>query len=98
MCDTRTMKLSFLKPNRSTLVALSAGLFVAGCAPAEQIKAATAAPAATSSASQDLPRVTTVAAARKAIAQKTEQPGRIEAFLSAPLFPRTTGYVQEVLV
>jgi RND family efflux transporter MFP subunit len=95
---------SLALPARSAAAVCFAALAVAGCAPPEQIKAATApaaAPASSSTgggASQDLPKVTTTLATKKPIAQKTEQPGRIEAFQVAPLFPRATGYVQEVLV
>ncbi len=71
---------------------------VSGCQPAGEMKASTAQPSAVNAGDAELPKVTTVQPVRKPIAQKTEQPGRIEAFLSAPLYPRATGYVQEVLV
>jgi len=45
-----------------------------------------------------LPKVNTAKPVRKTITQKTEQPGRIEAFLSAPLYSKSSGYIQSVLV
>src|SRR5262249_23344671 len=53
---------------------------------------------AQTSATADLPKVSAVKPVKKPIAQKTEQPGRIEAFLSSPLFSKSTGYVQAVNV
>lgn len=47
---------------------------------------------------QDLPKVSTARPVRKAIHQKTEQPGRIEALLTAPLHAKVSGYVSQVLV
>lgn len=83
---------------------LTAGLTVAsmvtsGCGP--RPTAATAGNAAVptpSSADAELPKVSTARPVRKVITQKTEQPGRIEAFLSAPLFSRGAGYVESVVV
>lgn len=35
---------------------------------------------------------------RKTLALHTSQPGRVEAFEETPLYPKVTGYVEEVLV
>ncbi len=43
-------------------------------------------------------RVTASKPVRKTLKLTTTQPGRIEAFEEAPLFPKLAGYVQEVLV
>ena len=43
-------------------------------------------------------RVTAGKPVRKSLKLITTQPGRIEAFEEAPLFPKLAGYVQEVLV
>lgn len=69
---------------------------LAGCSRSSSSTAAaqTASPSTTS----ELPKVSTVHPVRKAIAQKTSQPGRIDAFLMAPLHTRASGYVQQVLV
>ncbi len=69
-----------------------------GCA-ALVVSMACSAPAfAQPGAAGDLPRVSAVQPVRKAIAQKTEQPGRIEAFLSSPLFTKSNGYIKTVHV
>jgi hypothetical protein len=46
----------------------------------------------------DLPKVSTAFPIRKAIAQKTEQPGQIEAYAVAPIHAKVSGYVKTVLV
>lgn len=46
----------------------------------------------------ELPKVATVKPQRKALQQKTEQPGQIEAFAVTPIFARTSGYVAKVCV
>src|SRR3954453_14636141 len=43
-------------------------------------------------------RVTAGKPVRKSLKLITTQPGRIEAFEEAPLFPKLAGYVQDVLV
>src|SRR3954454_19362435 len=56
-------------------------------------------PASTSSQSTTaLDRVTASKPVRKMLKLITTQPGRIEAFEEAPLFPKLAGYVQEVFV
>src|ERR1700749_3866025 len=75
-------------------VAFANGLLVAsvGChRPAES-----APPAGQTKAAVD--RVTAGKPVRKTLKLVTTQPGRIEAFEEAPLFPKLAGYVQEVLV
>lgn len=47
---------------------------------------------------EELPRVSTAFPVRKNFAQKTEQPGQIEAFASAPIHAKVSGYVKSVLV
>ncbi|WP_197453483.1 efflux RND transporter periplasmic adaptor subunit [Caulifigura coniformis] len=76
---------------RSIIISLSAAWLVFECA-----GQASAQPPASSVA--ELPKVNTVTPVKKGIAQKTEQPGRIEAFLSAPLYSKSSGYVQSVKV
>lgn len=83
---------------KSLDVAVATAWLACGLLPSEVgfTRQAHAQPAPASAA--DLPKVSTVKPVKKTIAQKTEQPGRIEAFLSAPLFPKTSGYVQTVNV
>src|SRR6478672_1839008 len=52
----------------------------------------------TSSSPVAIDRVTAGKPVRKTLKLITTQPGRIEAFEEAPLFPKLAGYVQEVLV
>lgn len=47
---------------------------------------------------EELPRVSTAFPVRKHFAQKTEQPGQIEAFAVAPIHAKVSGYVKSVLV
>ena len=53
---------------------------------------------ATASSSSNLVRVTAAPPERKTLELYTLQPGRIAAFEQAPLHPKVTGYVEEVLV
>jgi len=83
---------------RILIAGLPAAWFAAGILPAEVAPVSTARAQVPQSSTADLPKVNTVKPARKTISQKTEQPGRVEAFHSAPLFSKTTGYIQSVLV
>lgn len=49
-------------------------------------------------AAADLPKVATVQPERKTLAQKTEQPGQIEAFHTTPIFAKVGGYVDQFYV
>ena len=71
------------------------GLLVAdsGCRRQATEPASTPTPSATA-----IDRVTAGKPVRKTLKLITTQPGRIEAFEEAPLFPKLAGYVQEVLV
>src|SRR5262249_18019542 len=57
-----------------------------------------AVPRADGTIAGDLPKVSTASPVRKNFAQKTEQPGTIEAFASAPIHAKVSGYVKDVLV
>lgn len=46
----------------------------------------------------ELPRVQTGQPQRKLLVQKTEQPGQVQAWLKAHIYPRSGGVVQQVLV
>jgi RND family efflux transporter MFP subunit len=52
----------------------------------------------TPAAAKQLDRVTAATLQPKNLKLYTSQPGRVEAFEVAPLFPKVTGYVEEVLV
>jgi HlyD family secretion protein len=93
-----TFQKTPVRPVTAACLAWAVGLALPGCQPPAAVKGATSNASSTKGNEAEAPKVTTVRPVRKAIAQKTEQPGRIEAFLSAPLYPRATGYVQEVLV
>src|SRR5437868_14570889 len=78
-----------------TNVACAAGIFLVcgGCSrrspdPSPSSEQAAVAPA----------RVTAGKPVRKTLERHTLQPGRIEAFEEAPLYPKLAGYVQDVLV
>ena len=78
-----------------TAAAFVVGLLIAdsGCRRQATETASTAAQSATA-----IDRVTAGKPVRKTLKLITSQPGRIEAFEEAPLFPKLAGYVQEVLV
>ena len=78
-----------------TAAAFVVGLLIAdiGCRRQATEPASTAAQSATA-----IDRVTAGKPVRKTLKLVTTQPGRIEAFEEAPLFPKLAGYVQEVLV
>jgi HlyD family secretion protein len=71
-----------------------AGLLLAqyGC------RRGTAEPTSSSQSSATVDRVTAGKPVRKTLKLTTTQPGRIEAFEEAPLYPKLAGYVQNVLV
>jgi len=80
----------------SVMATLVLGLVSAGCAnPSAAQPTHADGPAATS---KKLDRVTAATPQRKDLALYTSQPGRIEAFEVAPLFPKVSGYVETVLV
>jgi HlyD family secretion protein len=78
-----------------TITAFIVGLLVAnvGCRRQSTEPASISAQPATT-----IDRVTAGKPVRKTLKLTTTQPGRIEAFEEAPLFPKLAGYVQEVLV
>src|SRR3954470_4943783 len=78
-----------------TAAAFVVGLLIAdsGCRRPATEPASTPAQSATA-----IDRVTAGKPVRKTLKLITTQPGRIEAFEEAPLFPKLAGYVQEVLV
>lgn len=67
------------------------GLLLAGCAKSIHESTGT-------SATADLPKVATVQPVRKALTQKTEQPGQIEAFHTTPILAKTGGYIDQFFV
>jgi len=91
------MKSLFETPPKLACIALMIAIACfSGCArsgPSSAVAGTT--PPTTAS---ELPKVSTVHPTRKAIAQKSEQPGRIDAFLMAPLHTHASGYVHKVLV
>jgi HlyD family secretion protein len=50
------------------------------------------------SSSAELPKVATAKPVRKEIAQRTEQPGQIEAFMITPVHAKVGGFVEKLLV
>lgn len=77
-----------------TVAATFAGLVITGTGCRRQTAEAT--PQAQSGTAVD--RVTAGKPVRKTLKLVTTQPGRIEAFEEAPLYPKLAGFVQEVLV
>jgi HlyD family secretion protein len=71
------------------------GMFIADVGCRRQMTESASTPAQSASA---IDRVTAGKPVRKTLKLVTTQPGRIEAFEEAPLFPKLAGYVQEVLV
>jgi RND family efflux transporter MFP subunit len=55
-------------------------------------------PPASSAPSEDLMRARVVHPVRKAIVQRVEQPGQIEAYAQTPVFAKAPGFVRRVLV
>src|SRR6476660_1428738 len=78
-----------------TANALIVGLLIADIGCRRQTTEAASTPAQTTTA---IDRVTAGKPVPKTLKLITTQPGRIEAFEEAPLFPKLAGYVQEVLV
>ena len=78
-----------------TVALIAAGplLTTSGCS--RRTPDSTSSPAASSA---DIDRVTAGKPVRKTLKRITTQPGRIEAFEEAPLYPKLAGFVQEVLV
>ncbi len=54
--------------------------------------------ASSNSATSELPKVAIVKPVRKTLTQKTEQPGRIDAFNTTPIHAKVSGYVAKLLV
>jgi RND family efflux transporter MFP subunit len=86
-----------------TLALLAALVFGAasGCQPATAIPTnldVSADPPASSAASEDLMRARVVQPVRKAIVQRVEQPGQIEAYAQTPVFAKAPGFVRRVFV
>jgi HlyD family secretion protein len=71
-------------------------LVTGGCA--KPSAAETAHDSIPAAATKTLDRVTAATLQRKDLELYTSQPGQIEAYERAPLFPKVTGYVEEVLV
>ncbi len=65
---------------------------MAGCQPSPDTSSTTA------PAKELAMKVTPIKAERKTLTRRTEQPGEIEAFETAPLFAKVTGYVKKVHV
>jgi RND family efflux transporter MFP subunit len=78
-----------------TTAAFVVGVFIAGNGCRRQTTEPASTPAPSTGA---IDRVTAGKPVRKTLKLITTQPGRIEAFEEAPLFPKLAGYVQEVLV
>src|SRR6476660_3854224 len=78
-----------------TANAFIVGLLIADIGCRRQATEAASTPAQSTTA---IDRVTAGKPVRKTLKLITTQPGRIEAFEEAPLFPKLAGYVQEVLV
>lgn len=76
-------------------VACSALAISSGCS---RPSAAESANHAKSSTNGAVDRVRTAQPQRKTLTLHTSQPGRVEAFEETPLFPKVTGYVEELLV
>jgi HlyD family secretion protein len=83
-----------------SLLTLTAVAFVVGLSIADSgCRRQTTEPASTTAQSATaIDRVTAGKPVRKTLKLITTQPGRIEAFEEAPLYPKLAGYVQEVLV
>jgi multidrug efflux pump subunit AcrA (membrane-fusion protein) len=71
--------------------ALFLGCLVIGCRNQNSSE-----PSAKSGSLEELPRVSTGFPVRKTFAQKTEQPGQIEAFAVAPIHAKVSGYVNRL--
>ena len=71
-------------------------LLLSGCQ--AQVTDTAAADAGAAVGAAELPRVQTGRPQRKAIVQKTEQPGELQPWLQAEIHPRSGGVVQRVLV
>jgi HlyD family secretion protein len=78
-----------------TVPVLAVGLFFAGSGCRRQATEAASSPGQSTAA---IDRVTAGKPTRKTLKLITTQPGRIEAFEEAPLFPKLAGFVQEVHV
>jgi RND family efflux transporter MFP subunit len=83
---------SIMTTLRISLSGLCLSLLLAGCQPGDS----SAQPAGTSQAAAM--RVTPIRAEIKTLTRRTEQPGEIEAFETAPLLAKVTGYVRRVHV
>src|SRR4051794_10584701 len=79
-----------------TAPALVVGLLFAGSGCRRQTTEAASTPGQSTAAAID--RVTAGKPVRKTLKLVTTQPGRIEAFEEAPLFPKLAGFVREVRV
>lgn len=85
-----------MKPSLSSIgIVFTAGLVLADSGCSRPTAAATSR-GAQSLAAAAVDRVTAARLERKNLLLHTSQPGRIEAFEEAPLYPKVTGYVQEV--
>jgi HlyD family secretion protein len=78
-----------------TVALTAAGLLFTTSGCSRRTPDSTSSPAASSTA---IDRVTAGKPVRKTLKRITTQPGRIEAFEEAPLYPKLAGFVQEVLV
>ena len=72
-------------------------LTIVGCQPVNAPQAEKAASEGATTAA-DLPKVATAMPIRQALLQKTEQPGRIEAFSTTRIHAKVSGYIEQQMV
>ncbi|MEX1230622.1 MAG: efflux RND transporter periplasmic adaptor subunit [Planctomycetaceae bacterium] len=87
--------MKFIRSLAASIVACSALISATGCN--DSSVADTTAPAK-SAPSDSVDRVSASQPERKTLTLHTSQPGRVEAFEETPLYPKVTGYVEEVFV
>ncbi len=87
---------SILSPS-CVMVLLTVSLTIVGCQPAYDPQPGKVAPEGDSTAA-DLPKVATAKPIRQALLQKTEQPGRIEAFSTTRIHAKVSGFIDQQMV